>query len=462
MRCLYSIISVCLGLSGVALAGSADHSGTRLPSVPGHFGNSRTSQEVLVVRDFIPWGGDVVPYFVDHGVGVTVIPAQDLRTANLSPYCLVYVTGAQTQVNDSTSIDLNSLASRNNLTAFLDLGGALCYVTASDGATLRLPGGVNSSPSVQSVNEFTDVNPLSAGMPFPEFEGGEASHDSLMNLPSGAFTYITDPAGGVTAADYALGDGRVLALTQPLEYYLGEGAGLFPHMVTLLENTVAYSLSIGQCDGQILPGELSLSMDAISAFQCVAENYDPLTGEIAITLINVGGSSCDDIAALLSAGEGLTIVGGDQQQIAQLLPGEAATFTFQVAPAGHPCDRFLHYDLLISCATCQLVSGSGQIWVPCCDVVDALDQPLAFQLKGNHPNPFNPVTTISYTLPATGEARLTVFRLTGEQVATLVEGIQEAGEHQVTFDAGHLGSGLYLYKLEAFGQTQAGRMMLIK
>jgi hypothetical protein len=462
MKGLSGLFVLCLGLSGSVFAGSMDNPDYRLPSTPGHYGGFRTSQEVLVVRDYLPWGGDVVPYFTNQSVNVTVIGANGLRTADLSGYCLVYVTGAQTENNDPTSLSLNSLAARTNLANFATAGGAVLYTTGTFGSTLRLPGGVNSAPGVQSVNFFTGVNPLSNGMPFPEFAGSEASHDSLMNLPAGALTYITEQEGHATAVDYPVGAGRVLALTQPLEYYLGEGASLHPHMVTLLQNAIAYGLSVGQCEGQVFPGELSLDMDAISSFACTGTTYEPATGDLHLTLTNVGGAPCDGINAILVPGTGLQVVGDDQLGTALLLPGESASLTFQVAPLGNPCDAFLHYDLLISCSTCSTVAGSGQIWVPCCGVVDAMDQPLAFALKGNHPNPFNPVTTIAYSLPATGAVTLSVFSLTGELVATLVDGAQSAGEHQVVFDGSHLSSGLYLYRLESQGQSLTARMMLIK
>lgn len=462
MKGLSILLIGCLSLGSSVLASSTDPAGTRQPSQPGQYGHSRTSQEVLVVRDYLPWGGDVVPRFTERGVNVTVVGSMDLRTADLAGYCLVYVTGAQTEAFDNTSLNLNSLAARTNLAAYLNAGGALLYNTASWGATLRLPSDVNSAYSPQSYNLFPDVNPLSAGVPFPQFEGGLASQDSLMNLPGTALRYITDVDGHVTGVDFPVGDGRVLALTQPFEYYLGDGAGTFPHMLTLLENAIGYALSMGQCDGQVVPGELSLSMDAISAFACVDGLFNPPAGGPALTITNVGGSACQGIAATLLAGTGLQAVGSPVQGIGQLLPGESITLTFQVAPLGTPCDESLHYDLLVDCVTCPALATSGMIWVPCCGVVDAQDAPRAFELQGNHPNPFNPVTTIDYSLSVTTNVRLSVFSLAGEHVATLVDGPQAAGAHQVSFDASQLSSGLYLYRLEADGRSLTGRMLLIK
>jgi hypothetical protein len=85
-----------------------------------------------------------------------------------------------------------------------------------------------------------------------------------------------------------------------------------------------------------------------------------------------------------------------------------------------------------------------------------------FELSQNYPNPFNPITTIRFSLPESGNIKLTVFNIIGEQVAELVNGFKEAGIHTVNFDADNLNSGNYIYRIEATGFTQAKKMTLIK
>ena len=88
--------------------------------------------------------------------------------------------------------------------------------------------------------------------------------------------------------------------------------------------------------------------------------------------------------------------------------------------------------------------------------------PGAFALANNYPNPFNPSTTICYTLPTAGDMELNIFDITGRQVGLLAHGYQEAGTHEVTWDAGGMASGVYFYSLRFGGQQIVGKMILLR
>ncbi len=85
-----------------------------------------------------------------------------------------------------------------------------------------------------------------------------------------------------------------------------------------------------------------------------------------------------------------------------------------------------------------------------------------FSLEQNYPNPFNPSTTINYTLSERSAITLKVYDVLGNEVASLVNGTQEAGKHDVKFDASKLSSGLYIYTLNAGNFTSSKKMMLLK
>jgi hypothetical protein len=90
------------------------------------------------------------------------------------------------------------------------------------------------------------------------------------------------------------------------------------------------------------------------------------------------------------------------------------------------------------------------------------DGPETFSLSQNVPNPFNPITSITFQMPETGMARLQVFNLAGQEVATLVDGMRERGTQSVVFDGLELGSGVYFYTLETAGSSETRRMVLLK
>jgi hypothetical protein len=88
--------------------------------------------------------------------------------------------------------------------------------------------------------------------------------------------------------------------------------------------------------------------------------------------------------------------------------------------------------------------------------------PDAFSLSSAYPNPFNPQTQISYSLPEASHVKLAVYNMVGRRVQVLVDQQQQAGKHRVNFSGGHLSSGMYIYRLKAGQHTQMRKMMLIK
>ncbi len=88
--------------------------------------------------------------------------------------------------------------------------------------------------------------------------------------------------------------------------------------------------------------------------------------------------------------------------------------------------------------------------------------PDEFALIGAYPNPFNPATTIRYTLANADRVKLSVYDLSGCEVAILVDGYRDAGSHEVNFDASGLASGVYVYRLSSGQQIASGKMVLMK
>lgn len=101
-------------------------------------------------------------------------------------------------------------------------------------------------------------------------------------------------------------------------------------------------------------------------------------------------------------------------------------------------------------------------------VPDSPEGDKKFSLKQNSPNPFNPSTTISYSLHKNSFVKLLVYDILGRQIASLVSRTEQAGLHSISFNASALPSGVYFYRLEAapndgsMGFTEIKRMILVK
>ncbi len=95
---------------------------------------------------------------------------------------------------------------------------------------------------------------------------------------------------------------------------------------------------------------------------------------------------------------------------------------------------------------CVVIRGNSQ---PPDGFLPPEEEPPTAVLLGNYPNPFNPTTEISFSLPVAADVKLEVYNVMGQQVATIVDRFVEAGRHSVTFDGQAVASGIYFYRLEA-------------
>jgi Secretion system C-terminal sorting domain len=93
------------------------------------------------------------------------------------------------------------------------------------------------------------------------------------------------------------------------------------------------------------------------------------------------------------------------------------------------------------------------------------DNPLSpseFELKQNYPNPFNPSTQIAFSIGRPADVKLAVYDILGREIAVLVNRSMSAGSHSINFMADDLPSGVYFYKMEAGGNEQVRKMVLMK
>jgi hypothetical protein len=90
------------------------------------------------------------------------------------------------------------------------------------------------------------------------------------------------------------------------------------------------------------------------------------------------------------------------------------------------------------------------------------ERPASMVVFQPYPNPFNNITTISYTMANPGRVNLSVYSITGQKIATLVDSPMAAGTHSAVFDGSNLASGIYLYRFESPEFAKTGKMLMVK
>jgi hypothetical protein len=125
--------------------------------------------------------------------------------------------------------------------------------------------------------------------------------------------------------------------------------------------------------------------------------------------------------------------------------------------------------LVITPETEELFSYSGDFEITEIIVANtqyevSVDLPLAtsFSISEAYPNPFNPTTTMTLTMPVSGEMQVDIYNLLGQSVAILTSGYKDAGIYKLTWDASDAASGMYFMKAQADGFTKTQKLMLVK
>jgi len=170
----------------------------------------------------------------------------------------------------------------------------------------------------------------------------------------------------------------------------------------------------GTCSQIAVPGELSLSLTGTQGLSCDEGEISPNPFDVNLIITNTGAQPCTDVFAHLSAMGGLT--GGGTVAVGDLDPGQTMQVGYFLTAMDEACGGYGFFTIDVTSQTCPTNTISREIYIPCCEEVAADETPLAFGLGANHPNPFNPSTTISFQMAETGHASLTVHNLAAGQV----------------------------------------------
>ncbi|MFH1862307.1 MAG: T9SS type A sorting domain-containing protein [bacterium] len=182
---------------------------------------------------------------------------------------------------------------------------------------------------------------------------------------------------------------------------------------------------------------------ALQSFQGYFNN-----GSVMLSWIVASEADCYGYNVLRRSGE-TTVTVNSSLIMSSANPTE--TYTYHLTDAGISAGGDYAYSL-------QTVYIDGRMEISAEISVKALN----YGLAQNNPNPFNPSTSITYTVPNPGVVNLTVFDILGQDVATMVNHFQEANSYTVVFNGTGLSSGIYLYRLQVGEFTALKKMVLIK
>lgn len=196
--------------------------------------------------------------------------------------------------------------------------------------------------------------------------------------------------------------------------------------------------------------------DRVASFQVKIANIDNENRQVVIGLISMISSESPDLAVGSGPIANLHFKlasGVDRVQVNSVelsKPDHSLAFYYNDYSSGRPEVKAIQPDVSLSVV-----------------VQDGPNVPKTYALSQNSPNPFNPTTVIKFALPASGNVRLAVFNVLGQQVKELVNGAMDAGIHDVVWDGkdnngATVASGIYFYKLNASNFVDTKKMVLLK
>jgi len=217
---------------------------------------------------------------------------------------------------------------------------------------------------------------------------------------------------------------------------------------------------------EILPPYLASG----TGFFPLAQNFTRLTGYYQF--VNMGEDAVWSVVEFLDAEDGYVAIGSGEFGETSGGYTQFAVNMDYTGGSGQPAAQAFIWFSIVTSSQSQAESVTIGSYFLLDDLVfdnvsrisDEVmgDSPRSYRLVQNYPNPFNPSTTISFAIPQSGKVKLAVFNSIGQEVEKLIDEEMVAGDHQITFNAENLTSGVYFYKLEAGNFVDVKKMVLIR
>jgi hypothetical protein len=246
----------------------------------------------------------------------------------------------------------------------------------------------------------------------------------FMGISSPVFSYPTGVAGrtllgsspGCTCHSSSANTNVVVSVTGPLTLLAGQ--------------TGTYTFSVSRSAGTFSTGGIDIAVSSGTLGIGTSSGIKILSGEVV---------------------QSAKFTGATTKTFTFTAPGTAGNVTMAVTGAGGTNPPAWNHGTSITIVVSPLTG-----------VVKTGEIAAVYNLAQNFPNPFNPITKISYSIPKSSEVSLTVYDILGQRVASLVREKQDAGSYSVDFDASSLSSGVYYYKIQAGDFVSIKKMTLVK
>jgi hypothetical protein len=200
----------------------------------------------------------------------------------------------------------------------------------------------------------------------------------------------------------------------------------------------------------------------IQSFQKTAQSGDDISYQIVLKNSGVSATAEKITAELQTDDPFVTGITNNSQNFGNITAGQTAGHkdAYIVSTSNLPAEHTIVFKL-------NIYSNDNHYWSDSSDVLVGIkaadnNSPRIFALRQNFPNPFNPRTIINYELAIMNDVELSIYNLLGQKVAMLVSERQDAGHHQVEWDATGFASGVYYYRLQAGEFLDVKKMVLIR
>ena len=170
-------------------------------------------------------------------------------------------------------------------------------------------------------------------------------------------------------------------------------------------------------------------------------------------------SSNEDIPVISDKGNGTLIARMRLETTAKSFSSEPLNLEFRNGPE-------VPFTKICTYADGKIVDITNAVESKGESVIEATENsgeiPGSYSLSPNFPNPFNPSTTIRFTIPELSNVKLTIYDIAGREVMTLLNKEIQAGSYDIKWDASNFASGIYFYRINAGAFNETKRMLLLK